>query len=286
MNKKILILGGTGQLGNTLTRYLIINKKFTVISTCKNKKKLNNPILKPYKNHFYNLNVKNQKKIESFFKSQKPDFVINCIGLVKQKINSKNIKDAIYLNSILPNFLSNLSNKYKFKLILISTDCVFSGKKGNYNEEDVPDPADVYGQTKSLGEILNNKQVLTLRTSYVGHEIDDSSGLLEWILKQKNVSGFKNAFFTGLPTIELSEIIGNYFIKKKNIYGLYNIAGQKISKHDFLKKIIKVYDLDVNLSENINYKVDRSLNASKFQQLFDYKPVNWIQLAKKMRKFN
>ena len=286
MNKKILILGGTGQLGNTLTRYLLKNYKYDVISTFKNKKKIKNLNLIPYKKNFFYLNIMNKNNIKKFLTAHKPDIVVNCIGLVKQKINSKNINQAIFLNSILPNFLSNLSIEFNFKLILISTDCVFSGKKGNYSENDTPDPVDLYGQTKYLGEIDNNKQVLTLRTSYVGHEIEDSTGLLEWFFRQKKVFGYKKAYFTGLPTIELSEIICKYFLKSKNIYGLYNIAGKKISKYNFLKNIISVYNLNIDLNEDSKFKIDRSLNTSKFKKLFDYQPQNWIQLAKKMRKFN
>ena len=289
MNKqieRIIILGGTGQLGNTLTRYLVKQNNHVICSTYKNKIKIKSKILNQFKDFYIYQNVYNQKRFIKLIEEFKPNIVINCIGLVKQKININNIKEAIYLNSYFPHFLSELSSNYKFRLIHISSDCVFSGNKGNYSEKDIPDPTDIYGKTKYLGEISDNKFVTTLRTSYVGREIFESYGLLEWLLKQKKVYGFKKAFFSGIPTIELSEIISNIVIPKKNYYGLFNISSRKISKFDFLKIIIKIYNLNIRLNVNNKFKIDRSLNSKKFRDTFGYRPSSWLELAKKMRQFN
>jgi dTDP-4-dehydrorhamnose reductase len=210
--------------------------------------------------------------------------VFNCIGIVKKRKNSKQL--FLKINTELPKFLSSLTKSINFNLIHLSTDCVFSGKKGNYSEKDNPDPIDFYGKSKLLGEVVSNKS-LTIRTSIIGHEIQSSLGLLGWFLKKKNIHGFTRCFFSGFPTIIISEIIYKYFLQKNKlpIEGLVHIASQKISKFDLLSKIKKIYKLNITIKKKSNFFIDRSLNSNMFNKKFKFKAKPWNYMIKRMYEF-
>ena len=153
--------------------------------------------------------------------------------------------NTIFLNSILPNKLSILAFQNNSKLIQISTDCVFSGRIGSYAESDNPDPIDMYGRTKLIGETIDNNS-LTLRTSLVGHELFTKNGLLEWFLSQKHeCTGFKNAFFSGFTTIAFAKILEAILTRKQELSGLYHVSSNVISKYDFLTKINLLFGIGV-----------------------------------------
>ena len=183
MKNKIYILGITGMLGYEL--FVRFNK--TSEYKIKGSTRLNSyKELKKYKNIDFNISAFNLKKIEKKLKEFKPDYVLNCIGFVKQKIKKfSNSSEVYYLNSIFPHEISKITKKIRAKLIHFSTDCVFSGRKGNYCETDNPDAYDLYGHSKQLGELKKRTDVITIRTSIIGHELKTKNGLLEWFLVQK-----------------------------------------------------------------------------------------------------
>ena len=226
-NKKILVLGATGQIGNTLFKYISKNIKYDLVGTFNNKKIKKTKFYSDHSKFLIYFDAYNEKNLINIINQSKPSYIINCVGIIKPKINKKNSFDAFYLNAYLPHLLSKIIKNRKIKLIHISTDCVFSGIKGNYKEDDLPDPQDLYGVTKFLGEITNNKKIITLRTSYIGRELLDKYGLLEWILQQKKIKGFKYAYFSGLTTLEFSRIIVDIVIPNKKMYGLYNVSAKK-----------------------------------------------------------
>ena len=189
-------------LGYQLYNYL--KKKYKVKGTCRINKYISKKFIS--KKKFKNIDLSNFDELEKNLKYYRPDFVINCAGIIKQKFNKYEKNNIFLINSSLPNFLSNLSIKFSFKLIHISTDCVFDGKKGNYKETSIPNSTDDYGFSKSLGEVYS-ENCITLRTSIIGHELLQKNGLLEWFLNQKKIHGFKNAYFSGLTTLELSKVI-------------------------------------------------------------------------------
>ena len=157
----------------------------------------------------------------------------------------------------------------------------FSGVKGNYIEDDIPDPIDFYGRTKLVGEV-NYGNVLTIRTSFIGHQINSKYGLLEWFLTQKdNCKGFVNAIYSGLPTIEIAKILNDHIIFNKKLIGLYQISGNAINKYELLSLINKIYGLKLNIEKEHEVKIDRSLNSKKFEDATGYKPPNWESLIKK-----
>jgi dTDP-4-dehydrorhamnose reductase len=281
LNKKILILGANGLLGNNIYNFLK-NKKLTLY-TCTRKKNNN------FNNNFTygNLLRKNsKKKIEKIIKKLNPYYVINCTGITKHK--KSNFVEMKKINYDFVCQILSLITKYEFKYIHLSTDCVFSGKDGNYKETSIQDATDNYGITKSMAEKLcvKNKNVLTLRCSTIGHENFTKNGLLDWFLSKSKVFGFKKAFFSGPTSLELAKIIFK-FILDKNVLkrGIYNIACQKISKFKLLQIINKIYKKKIIIMSKNNFIIDRSLNPNKFKKKTKYLISSWKVQIKNMYKF-
>ena len=212
-------------LGHTLFKYLSHKKDYDVHSTLRTK---NNKLTELYKSNqkFYiGFSDKDIKKFVSPFKSLRPDFVINCIGLIKQVNSSKDLTKILPVNSIFPHQIAELCEINNIKFIHISTDCVFEGKRGLYNENDAPDARDLYGLSKFLGETYKYyPNSLTIRTSIIGPELETKYSLFNWFLAQENqVLGYKNAIFSGLTTLELSKVIYRYLLGNVDLKGLYHI---------------------------------------------------------------
>jgi dTDP-4-dehydrorhamnose reductase len=281
MIKKIYILGITGMLGyelfirfNKNTQYKI--KGSTRLNYCNN--------LNQYKNIDFNISAFNLKKIEKKLKKFKPDYVLNCIGLVKQKIKKfSNGYEVYYLNSIFPYEISKITKKISAKLIHFSTDCVFSGRKGNYCEKDNPDAHDLYGHSKQLGELNKRSDVITIRTSIIGHELSTKNGLLEWFLAQKKKCvGFAKFFFSGLTTFEVFTFLDLYLLKKNSVSGLIHLSSSKISKYKLLKLISKIYQKKIIITKDNKIRINRTLNSKYIERKLFYKCPSWEIMIKQM----
>ena len=282
----ILVLGITGMLGSTLFKILSKEKKWQVLGTARNKAALKYfpPALS--KNIITGVQADNFEALTDLLTLKQPDLVINCIGLVKQKLAASQALEAVPLNTLLPHHLAQITKKIKSRLILISTDCVFSGQKGNYKESDTPDCTDLYGQSKLGGEVTNLKHVLTIRTSIIGHELNSQQSLLDWFLNQKKVvPGYTQAIFSGLPTDELSIFIRDLIIPNKELRGLYHISAKPISKYHLLNLIAQIYDKKIKVIEQPLPVIDRSLNCEKFIKKTHYRIKDWKTLIAKMHAF-
>ena len=179
----------------------------------------------------------------------------------------------------------NECDKRRIKVIYISSDAVFDGKKGNYSENNLPNSVDLYGKTKALGE-LNLSDAVTIRTSYIGHEIKSAHGLLEWFLSQdKQVFGFSKALYNGLTTLELSKIIYDNFLNGKHLRGIYNVSSKPVSKHDLLCIINKTYKKSINIKKKNNVLIDRTLNSSYFRKKTGYKIKTWKKMLTELIEF-
>ena len=282
---KILVFGSTGMLGHTLIKYLQTQSSIEVEFTARNKsrqelcKKIFGKQAKYIVNAYQAYSA--LKAINDF----KPAYCINCLGLIKQRNDSKNFLNYIKVNSLLPHLLSKYSAENNARLIHISTDGVYSGLKGNYSENDNPDPLDFYCRSKLLGEVCNENS-MTLRTSIIGPEINSSKGLLEWF-KSKNeiVYGYSNVWFTGFPTIELARIIFNYIIKKDIKNDIYNVSSNPINKLNLLMLINNIYGLNKKILEDKSIKVNRTLDCSKFIAETNFIKDEWHLMIKKMKQF-
>lgn len=230
-----------------------------------------------------NIDAFSQESITKALDRVQPEVVVNCIGIVKRLQESESPIPAIMINALLPHRLEELCKKSRIRLIHISTDCVFSGKGGNYKEEDLPDPYDLYGRTKLLGEVEGNS-CLTLRTSMIGRELTRTAGLLEWFLSQrsKTVQGYKNAVFTGFITSELASILANIVANHHGLQGLYHISSHPINKYDLLYMIKTALDLEITIEEYEGVLIDRSLNSSKLREILDYDPPTWEDMIQRL----
>ena len=284
--KVILILGASGMLGNAIYRYLIKNKLFKVFGTMRSASFLKFFPLELKQNLITNINMNNLNQLEKLVKDLDPNLIINCIGVIKQKKKIIKIDDFIYLNSLLPHKLAELASKANAKLIHFSTDCVFSGRKGFYKETDFADADDIYGRSKFIGE-LNYPNTITLRTSIIGHELNSSLSLIDWFLSQENsIKGYNKAIFSGLPTVEIARILENYLIPSNDLYGLYHLSAEPISKYSLLNIVSKIYKKNIIIEKDDQFIVDKSLNSSKFRKETNFFPKKWDQLIKEMKDFN
>ena len=283
---KLLILGSTGLLGSTLLKYFSHQNNFKCFGIIR--KNSDKTKLKDIKNvKLYKINYKDKNNIKKIFDKIKPNLIINCIGVVKQLINNNNYSEVIRVNSFLPHYLAEQANtQKKIRFIHFSTDCVFSGSKGNYLATDLPDAQDIYGRSKILGE-LTYSNTLTLRTSIIGHELQTKYSLLNWFLSQKKpVKGYKNGIFSGLTALEIAKVLHKFIIPKKNLSGLYHLSGNSISKYDLLNIINKVYKKDIKIIIDKKIKINRSLNSNFLQKQVGYKPHSWTKLIQEMFEFN
>ncbi len=257
MQKKVVVLGSQGMAGHIMAEVLDETGDYEVFGIARQSGRYVDSIL----------DVTDFKALENYLERIEPNYVINCVGaLVSQSKND--VPSAILLNSYLPNFLSKLGNTLNYKLIHISTDCVFSGKDGQYTEISYRDGDDNYARTKALGEVVNDKD-LTIRTSIIGPEIKaNGTGLLDWFFKQSGtVNGYTQAYWSGVTTLELAKATVEYI--KQDITGLYQLCpNDKISKFELLKLFAKVWDKELEVTPFDNYRVDKSLVCTRTE--FDY----------------
>ena len=288
LKQKIVIIGSTGMLGSQITRYFYKTNKYHLTCIVRDEKKFH--LLKLKKNNFLSLNIcdlNNFKDLQKIIQTIQPDYIINCVGMVKQIMNSKNKKLTYFLNVTIPKKLSKLVKNEKTKFIHFSTDCVFSGAKGYYSERSKPDCKDFYGITKLKGEIKSNNTI-NLRTSIIGHELNTKIGLLEWFMSsKKKVYGFKNSIFSGLTTLEIAKFLDHYIIRKKLIKsGLFHLSANPINKFKLLNMISTIYKKKILIIPKNNVKCDRSLNSNKLKKIVKYKSKNWNKMLTELRLEN
>jgi len=196
------------------------------------------------------VDVREIARVESAIEEVSPDVVINCVGIVKSLEKEKGTLLSIWINSLLPHQLYRICQSKGIRLIHISTDCVFSGRRGNYREDDPADAGDIYGKTKYLGEV-NELGALTIRTSFIGRELSDANGLLEWFLVNKGgrVRGFTDAIFSGFPSLHLAGIISDIITKYQNLSGVYHISSEPLTKLELLSLIKKAMGLSIEIEQ-------------------------------------
>ena len=277
---KVIIFGAGGMLGNTLIKTISQDQNYEVYGTLR--KDINyfgeNNSIKIFKK----ISCERTNEWREILMKIRPDITINCIGIVKQLKEINDPQLSIFTNSLFPHQLHNVCSEINSKLIHISTDCVFSGEKGLYSENDKPDSSDLYGLSKLLGEI-NGENALTIRTSIIGHSINSNHGLIDWFLKQNvKIKGFRKAIFSGLTTLELSKVILKYILKNDSLNGIVHISNVPISKFDLLNLVSRIYKKSIIISPDDNLIIDRSLNSRKFFKQTGYIPPSWEKMIEEM----
>jgi dTDP-4-dehydrorhamnose reductase len=229
------------------------------------------------------VDVLDQDALITVLERIRPDVVINCVGLIKQLADAKDPLSALPINAMLPHRLAKLCGLAGARLIHVSTDCVFSGRKGMYAEADLSDAEDLYGKSKFIGELHAVPHAITLRTSIIGHELGTHFSLIDWFLSQSGpVKGYAKAIFSGLPTVELARVMQDYVIPNPELHGLYHVSVEPIDKLSLLKLVAEVYGHKIQIIPDEQLCIDRSLDSSRFRKAAGYVPPAWPELVKMM----
>ncbi len=273
---KILVLGSSGMLGHVV--FDVLSKKYETWGTARTKCP---QIFKNNDHIIEHVDATDLQEIKKHIENINPTIVINCIGIIKQSQEIASKALSIQINALFPHQLAQICSTSKCDLIHFSTDCVFSGKRGQYRESDELDATDFYGKTKALGE-LDYGHTLTLRTSIIGHELNSARSLVGWFLSQKgSVRGFSRAMFSGFPTITLANILSE-LIQDQIPKGIYHISTSSISKYQLLRLIAERYNHPIEIVADEVLVLDRSLDSSKLNSLINWPQKSWKQLVNDM----
>ena len=277
--KTILVFGSSGMLGHMVIR--VLSPHHHVIGTTSSKYDKQSPLARILSedNWIDQVDVRNLPTVEQAIRSAKPDVVINCVGMIKQKMGAENNVDAIHINSLFPHQLAGICLKSNSRLIHFSTDCVFQGTPGIKRLSDTPNATDLYGLSKFLGEVAHGSS-LTLRTSIVGRQLFGSESLLEWAISQRGttVNGYKNAIYTGLTTNRISLIIKKVIEDFPELSGIYQVASSPISKFELISKINNLLQLNLSIEPDTNFYCDRTLDGTKFNKLTNIEIPSWDEM--------
>ncbi len=228
------------------------------------------------------VDVRDFAAVRAAIEAFRPQAVINAVGVVKQRSDANDRRLSVEINALLPHRLAELCATIGARLIHVSTDCVFSGRRGMYSEDDPCDAEDVYGRSKWLGE-LDSAPAITLRTSIIGRELSRKTGLLEWFLAQQQpIRGYRRAIFSGFTTIELTRIIERMLHVPDAQCGLYQVSSDPISKYDLLNLIALAFGKTIRIEPDDDFVCDRSLDSTRFRRLFGYQPPSWPQMVAEM----
>jgi dTDP-4-dehydrorhamnose reductase len=271
---KVLVLGGDGMLGHEL--FLALRGRHETRVT------LRQPLaayaangLFDSSNAFADIDVRMGGRLEDVVRQFRPQAVVNCIGIVKQRPESEDAIVSIEVNSLMPHRLALACRAVGARVVHLSTDCVFSGERGRYSETDRPDPLDLYGRSKLMGEITG-EGALTLRTSMIGRGLYRKISLVDWLVAQKGrVQGYRNAVFSGLTTREMSRVMTLVLEKHPHASGLYHLSAEPIDKCTLLTKLRARLGLKVDIEPVDEPRIDRSLDSTRFRRVFGYAPPAW-----------
>ena len=278
---KILILGGDGMLGHQLLKSLKLQHEVKVTLRQNLASYLKYELFSEV-NVYACVDVRSLDRLTEVMADFRPEAVINAVGIVKQRPIATESIPSLEINSLLPHRLSVLCKVAGARLVHLSTDCVFSGKKGNYREDDFSDAEDLYGKSKFLGEVHDNN-CLTLRTSIIGRELSRHQSLLDWFLAQSGVvKGFENAIYTGFTTVEMSRIIEMMLVNFPKASGLYQISSDPINKYELLKLFREKFKHNLNIIPDKGFVCNRSLDSTRFRTTFGYAPPSWSDMIEEL----
>lgn len=281
----VVVLGASGMLGNAVLRLLSESPAYQVTGTVRSSRAVSLFPEELRKNISAGIDVENLDSVVSLFARVRPNVVVNCIGLVKQLSEADDPLAALPINSLLPHRLARLCAAAGARFVHLSTDCVFSGSKGMYREDDRSDAYDLYGKSKHLGEV-DYPNAITLRTSIIGHELEGARSLINWFLSQEgSVRGYRRAVFSGLPTVELARVIRDFVIPRPDLHGVFHISAEPINKYELLTLVAKTYRKKITIEPNDDLVIDRSLNSSLFREATGFKPAAWPELIESMYEF-
>lgn len=275
---KILVLGANGMFGSMVFNQLSSINRYEVVGTVRSSTTDESNIVG-------SIDVLNEPLLLGVMSKFKPDVVINCTGLIKQRPEASDALQIFPINALFPHRLAQICADVHTRLIQFSTDCIFSGKEGNYSDDAEIGVSDFYGISKFVGEVRDKKHVLTLRTSIIGHELHSKYQLIDWFLAQEgSISGYTKAIFSGFPTVEIARVLDQFILPNSSLHGLYNLSADAISKYELLKIVRQVYNKDIEITPDNKVEIDRSLNSNRFRAATGYQPPKWPELVSAMHQ--
>jgi dTDP-4-dehydrorhamnose reductase len=279
---RVIVLGATGMFGHKLIQRL--TDKYEVAGTVRSPT-VGDRLARLFKSVkiYCSVDANNFASVEQAIADWKADVVLNCVGLIKQQQAANDALISIPINSLFPHQLARLNTARGTRLLHFSTDCVFSGRRGNYIEDDLPDPLDLYGRSKLLGEVVA-PNTLTLRTSIVGRGLSGHLGLIDWFVSQRGrqVNGYVNALYSGLTTIAAADLVLLLIRAFPKLDKLWHVSGDPISKFDLLQLVNRIYDLGIELVPDKQFKCDRRLDSSRFRKCTGWQPRSWEEMIVEM----
>lgn len=227
-------------------------------------------------NAFDNLDVRDTDRLQNVLGDYRPDAVINAAGVIKQRGDAKQSLPCLEINAVFPHRLRELCETVGARLVHVSTDCVFNGKRGGYTESDPADAEDLYGLSKYLGEV-GEAPAVTFRTSIIGLELSRNASLIEWFLAQRGtIKGFTKAIYTGVTTLELARVIEHVLVKQPKLRGVWQVASEPISKHALLSELATLLQRsDLEITPDDDFHCDRSLQGDAFNERTGYTVPDW-----------
>jgi dTDP-4-dehydrorhamnose reductase len=277
----VLVLGATGMLGHKLMQ--VLADRFEVHGTVRGpaERFARHPVLGAM-SLVGGVEADDLDSILAAAERVRPEAVINCIGVIKQLPAAKAPIPSLRLNALFPHRLAQLCRATAARMIHISTDCVFSGRKGDYVEADLSDAEDLYGRSKFLGEVTG-PGALTLRTSIIGRELEGRSGLVEWFLSRKGgeANGYARAIYSGFTTEVLARVIGDVLERHPRMEGLWHVSSEPINKYDLLGLVNRQLDLGIALGRDETFVCDRSLNSARFRAETGFEPPPWPEMIRR-----
>ena len=280
---RVLILGASGMLGHKLLQRL--GEAGHEVSGVVRAARVSSPLvgipLFAGRNVVWDVDAMNWPQLQEVLQERRPEVVVNALGIIKQRPESKAAAISIHINALLPHLLAETVAAWHGRLIHISTDCVFSGSRGGYLETDITDADDLYGKTKALGEVADRPNAVTLRTSIIGRELHHHHSLLDWLLAQNHtrVNGYSRVIYSGSTTIELANVIERVIRQHPALRGLYQVATAPISKDALLRLLIEAYRLDIQVTTADTPVSDRSFSGARFAADTGYVAPPWSRLA-------
>lgn len=278
----IIVLGGNGMLGHKMTQALRGRFPDTTCTIRGSASAADHKKIQLFQevNVIDNVNAMSHGELRELLRECRPQITVNCVGVVKQRCEAQDPYLSIGINSFLPHMLADTCSEWGGRVIHFSTDCVFSGKRGGYVEDDSSDAEDLYGKTKYLGEVTAGN-ALTLRTSIIGRELTGYKSLLEWFISQNHstVKGYSRVIYSGVTTNYLADIVVGLIKSHPTLSGLYQVTSEPISKHDLLCLLRDAYDLDIEVVPDENFFCDRSMNGDKFRRATKTQCPPWKELV-------
>lgn len=278
---RVLILGGLGMVGHRL--WIALSREHEVWATVRTNA-AEVPEL-PWIDRARicdRVDVARSDDLQRAFERARPEIVINCVGLVKQRAEANDEVLAITVNALVPHKVAELCRATGARMVHISTDCVFSGRAGNYTEDDRPDPEDLYGRAKLLGEVVKDPAI-TLRTSFIGRELRTRQGLTEWFLAQQgHVRGYTRSVFSGLTTHAFARAVMQDVLPHPELRGLYHVSSAPISKYELLDLMRRCYGREIEIAPDASLVCDRGLDSTRFRTATGFRPTSWEEMVQEM----